>query len=152
MINIALIVILGYIAVKDLREMIVPNKALIILLVISLGHLFVNIPDVKNILCSLVTSSIIFGGLYGLGKNIIGAGDVKLILVLSLWLEFPYNLLAWWISFASGGLIGAFLILVQKCKLKAKIPFAPLLIFGMLTSYFCGENLWNWWQNMICGI
>lgn len=150
--NVVLIIILGYIAIKDLREMIVPNKALIALLLVGLINLCVNVIDVEKITYSFLVSSFIFCGLYYLGKNIIGAGDVKLVMVLSLWLEFPHNLLAWWIAFTLGGLTGIFLMIMRKYKFKAKIPFAPMLIMGMLLSYFYGKNLWDWWQNLICGI
>lgn len=149
MINIALYIILGYIVFKDLREMIISNKSLVCLFCLGIINLFIDTVSIEKILLSLAMNSFIFGSLYILGKNIIGAGDVKLAMVLSLWLVFPYNLLAWWIAFTIGGLVGIILILLCKRKLKAKVPFAPMIIIGTIISYLYGSDLWNWWQYII---
>ena len=147
LVNTALGIILGYITFKDLREMIIPNKALLILGVIGLIYVYEQNISL-NLLWSLISTTMIFGGLFILNKNSIGAGDVKLALVLSLWLNFPYNLMAWWLAFSLGGLVGS-ILLISKRRFKVKIPFAPLLILGMLLTYLWGEVLWIWWQEII---
>ena len=147
LVNTALGIVLGYITFKDLQAMIIPNKALLVLCAISLAYLYEQSIDL-SLLWSLLSTAMIFGGLFILSKNGIGAGDVKLALVLSLWLNFPYNLMAWWLAFSLGGLIGC-ILLISRRKLRLKIPFAPLLILGMLLTYLWGEILWIWWQKII---
>jgi leader peptidase (prepilin peptidase)/N-methyltransferase len=66
----------------------------------------------------------------------IGFGDVKLAFLLGLFLGFPNVVLALYIAFLTGGLIGIILILWKKKRMKSSIAFGPFLVLGTFLSFF----------------
>ena len=79
-----------------------------------------------------------------------GGGDVKLGFLLGLLLGLANTLLTLFIAFVSGALVGIFLILLQKKKMKSMLPFGPFLIFGFLVSYFWGSMIIGWyWERFL---
>lgn len=70
-------------------------------------------------------------------------GDVKLALVMGLFLGWPATAVALWLAFVSGALFGVILIALKKAKLGQKIAFGPFLVGGTLAALFWGEVLVN---------
>ena len=71
----------------------------------------------------------------------IGFGDVKLGVLLGLYLGFSKSLLALFLSYLLGGIISIGLVALKKKSLKSEIPFAPFLILGSFISLFWGDYL-----------
>ncbi|MCK4891200.1 MAG: prepilin peptidase, partial [Candidatus Pacebacteria bacterium] len=67
-----------------------------------------------------------------------GGGDVKLGFLMGLILGWPLVLIALFLSFILGSIIGIFLILVGKKKMKSMIPFGPFLVLGTFIAMFWG--------------
>lgn len=59
-----------------------------------------------------------------------GLGDVKLALVLGVWLGLYQGILWMFVSFLTGGIIASILLVTKKAKLKQRIAFGPFLIIG----------------------
>ena len=78
-----------------------------------------------------------------------GGGDVKLGFLMGLILGWPLVLIALFLSFILGSIIGIFLILVGKKKMKSMIPFGPFLVLGTFIAMFWGEWIMGWYVNMI---
>lgn len=74
-----------------------------------------------------------------------GWGDVKLVFFMGLFLGFPKILVALFLSFFIGAIIGVGLILVKKKELKSEIPFGPFLVAGTFIALFWGQELINWY-------
>lgn len=74
------IILFIYIAVVDIKEMIVSNKVLAVLLPLAVIKQAVSAADIGVILASTVVIAAIFTVLYYGMKGFIGGGDVKLIL------------------------------------------------------------------------
>lgn len=75
------------------------------------------------------------------GKGM-GLGDVKLALLLGIFLGFPHIITALYIAFLTGAAIGLILIICRKKKLSGgTIPFGPFLVFGALVSLFFGSQI-----------
>jgi prepilin signal peptidase PulO-like enzyme (type II secretory pathway) len=72
------------------------------------------------------------------GKGM-GFGDVKFVIFMGLFLGFPKILVAFFVSFVLGAIIGLILIAVKKKKAGSQIPFGPFLIIGLLTAHFYGS-------------
>lgn len=71
-----------------------------------------------------------------------GLGDVKLALLLGIFLGFPQIITALYIAFLTGAIIGLILIIWRKKKLSGgTIPFGPFLVFGALVSLFFGNSI-----------
>ena len=70
-----------------------------------------------------------------------GVGDIKLAFFMGLVLNWPLIILALFLAFLIGALVGVFLIILNKKKLKSEIPFAPFLIVATLISLFWGGEI-----------
>jgi leader peptidase (prepilin peptidase) / N-methyltransferase len=72
-----------------------------------------------------------------------GLGDVKLVGLMGLFLGFPKIIVALYLAFLTGALVGVILILVKQKKLKSEIAFGPFLVFSALVALFWGEEIWR---------
>ena len=142
------ILLLIYIAIKDITSFIISNKILCVLLVLALIRqvLSVNsINDMKFLLLCSVILLVIFSVLYYVIKNFMGGGDVKLIFVLSIWLGYPQIIIALYIAFIFGGVFAVMYLLIKQRMYTVKIAFAPFLVVGAVISFFIGSKLYDLW-------
>lgn len=73
----------------------------------------------------------------------LGFGDVKFGVFLGLMLGLTNGLFALIISFIIGALVALVLLVLKKKKIGDQVPFAPLLVLGVLITIFWGEFLVN---------
>jgi len=130
----------------DLWEHIVPNKILLILILIfgiaagmqALNDVARLIEILPSIIAGVVFCALCFGTGYLLSRKSMGAGDVKLSLVMGLFLTGEYVVGA----VLYGCLASAFYSIVQllrkKLSRKDMIPFVPFLYIGLIIRYFIG--------------
>lgn len=74
------------------------------------------------------------------GKGM-GLGDVKLTFLMGLVLGWPDILLALFLAFLSGALVGLSLIAVGSKTLKSQIPFGPFLSAGTIFTLLFGSQI-----------
>ena len=74
-----------------------------------------------------------------------GMGDVKLALLMGLFLGFPKILIALYFAFLTGALVSVILILGKKKKFGQTIPFGPFLVGGTIFALFYGSRAIDWW-------
>ena len=74
-----------------------------------------------------------------------GGGDVKFAFLLGLILGWPEILLAVFLAFLTGAIVGVMLILRKKKNLKETIPFGPFLALGTLITLFWGRYIVLWY-------
>ena len=79
----------------------------------------------------------------------LGFGDVKLVFFLGLLLSWPNILVALFLSFFIGALLGTGLIILKRKTLKSAVPFAPFLVIGTLIALFWGDILFDWYISLI---
>lgn len=77
-----------------------------------------------------------------------GVGDIKLAFFMGLFLGFPDILIALFLAFLIGAIIGIGLILAKKKTLKSEVPFGPFLVTGTFISLFWGEKIIQWYLNL----
>ncbi len=77
-----------------------------------------------------------------------GLGDAKMAFFMGLLLGLPNVLVALFIAFFFGALIGIGLIILKKKSLKSEIPFGPFLASGTLISLFWGRQILNFYLNL----
>lgn len=130
---------LEVILVSDLRFQIIPDGAVLVLLILGIIRLWYDgYGDMLkyDVATTLVLSAIpALLWLWSKGKWM-GLGDAKLILTTSLILGFPASLVAFLFSFWLGGIIGIILLITRLESLQSKIPFGPFIIMGSLLAYF----------------
>lgn len=89
-------------------------------------------------------------GLYFLTKGRgMGLGDVKFAMGMGLLLGWPRGLIALFIAFILGALVGVIMILLGWKKMKERIAFGPFLVLGTAVSLVWGANLWLWYWGLI---
>ncbi len=77
-----------------------------------------------------------------------GLGDVKLAFFMGLFLGFPNIVVALFLAFLIGAIIGVGLILVKKKNLKSELPFGPFLVTGTFIALFWGQAIVYWYLNL----
>ncbi len=72
-----------------------------------------------------------------------GVGDIKLAFLMGLFLGWPNILVALFLAFFIGAIIGIGLIIAGKKKMKSEVPFGPFLVAGTFLSLFFGEQIFS---------
>ncbi|MBI2465328.1 prepilin peptidase [Candidatus Shapirobacteria bacterium] len=70
-----------------------------------------------------------------------GMGDVKYVFFMGLLLGLTRTVLAFYLAFVVGALVGLVLIIFYKKNKKSRIPFGPYLIMATLVGWFWGEGI-----------
>jgi len=73
-----------------------------------------------------------------------GFGDVKLAFNIGFLLGFRMGLIALYISFIFGAIVGMLLIVIKKKHLTSKIAFGPFLVIGIIIMVFFQREIWSW--------
>lgn len=149
---------LAIIFVYDLRHYIIPDKILFPAIAGSLiwrGFLSLKIGHwslIENwslvighffpyFLAAIVASAFfLFLILITRGRGM-GLGDAKLAVLMGLLLGWPNILIALFLAFFSGALVGVSLIIAGRKTMQSQIPFGPFLIFGTLVALFWGQAI-----------
>ena len=76
-----------------------------------------------------------------------GVGDIKLAFLMGLILGFPDILIALFLAFFFGAIIGIGLIISGKKTLRSEVPFGPFLVTGAFLALFFGENIIRWYSH-----
>ena len=75
------------------------------------------------------------------GRDGLGLGDVKLMLLLGAVLGVQKTLVALIVGSSGGALIGVGLLLIKGGNLRLRLPFGPFLAAGALVSLWFGDQL-----------
>lgn len=79
-----------------------------------------------------------------------GFGDVKFMIFLGLALGLTGTLVALFLAFILGAVIGIGLMIIGKKQLSSKLPFGTFLTTAMLISLFFGTQLWQaYWRAFV---
>ena len=68
-------------------------------------------------------------------------GDIKLFIVLGIWLGWFGVLLIIFISSMLGSLLGIVGIMTNKVKFKQQLPFGPFIVIATVLYYFYKEEI-----------
>lgn len=78
-----------------------------------------------------------------------GMGDVKLAAFIGLVVGFPAVLVALFLSFLAGGVVGGSLLLSGVKGRKDPVPFAPFLVAGGIIAMLYGGQILDWYWRCI---
>ena len=79
----------------------------------------------------------------------IGGGDLRLAFVMGLVLGWKNGLVALFVAYLVGAIIGVVFMYVSGGDKKSQIPFGPFLAIGTVVALFFGEVIWNsYWSFM----
>jgi prepilin peptidase CpaA len=154
---IILTALLLVVVVFDVSKFIIPNW--VNLVIIVLFPLFlILVPNKIDVLSSILVMIAFFAGGYLLFQfRVMGGGDIKLLIALSLWIGWQPEVLmmfGFWTAI-SGGVLSLFLIIIRQylifigSKFK-KAPDYPKLLrwgepvpYGLAIAYAFGFLLWT---------
>lgn len=132
--------------ITDYWECIVPNRIILLCVSCCLIEIGLQYVHASGIIVEIFPSMILgflfslfsFGGAYLISRGQIGEGDVKLALVLGIFITGNYVVR----TVFYGCCISAFFSIVQllrnKITRKDEIPFVPFLYMGMIITYIVG--------------
>ncbi len=152
-----IVVNLMALAVYDLRWMLLPNRMVTPLAVLSVMYVLVSglVSGSVDPLVSAVWGALIGGGLFYILFQIsdgkwIGGGDVKLGAALGLIVGGPMNaiLLLFLASFI-GTLVALPLMIAGKASRTSKLPFGPFLIAAAYVVALYGERIVNQYNTLV---
>lgn len=137
--------------VYDLKHYIIPDKVLFPAIIIALIYNLIPPYDIQHILYNFLAAVIASGFfliifLVSKGRGM-GFGDVKLAVLMGLLLGLPDVLVALFLAFFFGAIIGVILMIFEKKSLKSEIPFGPFLIAGVFITILCGNQIIQWYLN-----
>jgi len=136
-----LIITLGLVIVSDLRKMIIPNQVLIVSAVFGLVFA-VLLPSWSWIIGAAFGGGL-FLAMYLAMPGMLGEGDIKLAALIGLYLGWPNIVPFIVISILAGAAICILLVLFGKATMKSRVPFAPFLGIGAVTTVLFQAQIWS---------
>ena len=140
-----------FIFVYDLKYLLVEDVVVVPAAIISL---IVNI-----ILGGTIWKFLLAGGAAALffllqylitrGKGI-GLGDTRIGLFMGFALGWPNIIVAIFIAYLIGLIVGLFLLLTGRKKIGAQVPLGPFLATGTFIALFWGDLIIKWYLDRLC--
>ncbi len=146
-----IIAVMTIIFIYDLRWYLIldvvtlPACVVIFLLNLALGITWQNM-----LISGIIGSSFfLFQFLISRGKWI-GGGDIRLGLLMGIALSWPSILVAIFLAYIIGSLVGVGLILTKKKQWGSQIPLGIFLSAATIITLFWGNEIMNWyWQLLL---
>ncbi len=150
-------ILLTIILIADILYYLVPDEAVLALLIITiLYRVTLTLGGQMQLLdlgYSFLSALVLVASFYGLhwitrGKGF-GLGDVKLAAPLALILGWPKVLVGVFLAFLLGAVFGVGLLVTRKARFGYAVPFAPFLIIGTLLSLVFGQQIWQSYLSLL---
>jgi leader peptidase (prepilin peptidase) / N-methyltransferase len=147
-----ILVLLLILAVYDDRWMILPDKVMLPLIVLSLVYT-VSLSIVHRSIVPLehaVLASVIVGAafyllvLFSQGRAM-GGGDIKLAIAMGLLLGPRATAVAMLVAFNCAAIVGIVLIAARRKGRRDHIAFGPFLVGGTIVAYLYGQAIVTWY-------
>ena len=139
--------------VYDLKHYLIPDKIIYPAIAITLFYQIIFNFQTSVFLISILSAV----GASGFFLAIVlvsrgrwmGVGDIKLAFLMGLFLSFPNILVALFLAFLIGAIIGIGLISARRKTLKSEVPFGPFLVTGTFIAMFWGERIVGWYLSLL---
>jgi len=142
--------VLIVIFVYDFKHYEIPDKVLFPAIAITFLYDLFLTGNISNFLLAGLIGFVFFFSIFFVSKgNWMGFGDVKFAILMGLLLGVSNILLALFLAFFFGAIIGIILMMFEKKGFKSEIPFGPFLVFGTFLALFWGPEIINWYFNLI---
>jgi leader peptidase (prepilin peptidase)/N-methyltransferase len=144
------ICLLIVLAAIDLKHMILPDELTLGGSALFFTYSFFN-PAVSqlNAILSGLGAALLFAGFFYFYLKVrkiegLGFGDIKMVLLMGLFLGLNRLVIAIFLGSLSGLLVGIFFMLFKKKNLKFALPFGPFLSLGSYIALFWGDAIMPW--------
>jgi len=136
--------------IYDLKHYLIPDKALIPAIIVSIlfNFFIASHASLFWFFASYLVPGLILFGLFFFIFFIskgrwLGFGDVKFVFFMGVLLGFAKSFLALFVASLMGSVIGILLIVAKKKQLKSTIPFGPFLAIGTFLMMIFGNAIEN---------
>lgn len=139
----------------DLKEMIIPDVLVVIIIILSIVYKIINYlyqgisPQILNSLGGLILAGGLFLIIIFLSKGGMGGGDVTLIAALGFVLGIKYVFLNIFLSFITGAVISILLLATKIKTRKDPIPFGPFIVLSFFLTVLGGKVIIDWYFNLL---
>lgn len=154
----ALVITFMALMVYDIRWMLLPNRIVVwsaLFAMLMLAVRYIDSPvDAAFITLQTLGAVTVAGGIflalfYISNGRWIGGGDVKLGLVIGLFIGTPaFAGLMLFIASVLGTLFALPFIVSGNKTIQSKIPFGPFLIIAAITTYIFGQAIMSWYLSI----
>ena len=79
----------------------------------------------------------------------IGGGDVRMGIMMGVWLGWPLVLLALVIAYFAGAIVSLLLLILRKKVWASATPFGTYLAVGTFVTMFWGGEILRWYLNLL---
>ena len=138
------------VALIDYDHKIIPNSITLPGILVGLGLSTWGLPIT---LVDSILGLLLGGGLFYLiavlTKGGMGGGDIKLIAMIGSFLGWQGALFTIFSGALLGSLVGITLMLLGRKGRKDKVPFGPFLSCGAILFILVGDDLINWYLNLL---
>ena len=136
--------------VYDLKHFIIPDKVIYPAIGVAFAYNVYQHEAFLQALLAGVAASAFFLLIVLVSRGAwMGLGDVKLALLMGLFLGFPAIVVALFLAFLIGAIIGIGLIVAHKKTMKSEVPFGPFLILGTFLALFWGQEIILWYVSFL---
>lgn len=145
-----LVSLLMIVLVTDLSQMIIPDRiVLFFLFLFAAFRIVYRLDPWWDAPLGAATGFALLALIALASRGGMGGGDVKLFAAMGLLVGTKLILLGFFFSTFFGALIGGIGLLSGKIKHRQPVPFVPFITLGMLTAFFFGDRLINWYVHLL---
>lgn len=141
--------ILATVSIYDLKYLEIPDQVIIPGIGIALLAAIAGLSPAPPITDALIGAAIpitffLLQFFVSRGKWI-GLGDVRIAALMGLILGWQKTLVALFLAYLLGSLIGAIGLATGKFTRQSHVPFGPFLAAGTIAAFFFGQNILDWY-------
>jgi len=141
---------LTMIFIMDLRWYIIVDKvSLPAAAIVLILNLWLGMPWPGLLLSAIIGAGFFLLQFIVSGGKWIGGGDIRLGLLMGLALGWPHILVALFLAYFLGAIVGLGLMLAGKKKFGSKLPFGTFLTIATAITMFYGQELMNFYFNLL---
>lgn len=105
-------------------------------------------------LTNLIIAGMLGGGFFALQYFIskgrwVGGGDIRLGALMGMMLGWQLLLVALFIAYIVGSIIGLVLIAQKKKSMSSQVPFGPFLVFATFITLIHGQVILSWYLRIL---
>lgn len=133
--------------VYDLRYMLIIDKFTIPAMVLAIVlNLWLGIVPAWSIMVGGIVIALFFWIQFSISRGTwVGGGDIRMGALMGFMLGLEYGLVALFIAYVLGAIVGTAMIAVGKAGRKTPIPFGTFLSVATLVVLFAGKQIIDWY-------
>ncbi len=145
--------VLTVLFVQDFRFQILPDVITLPAIIVAIGFWFFDPYNLSSITYHLLATAI-GGGFFLLQWLVsrgrwVGGGDIRLGALMGAILGWPNILLALFLAYVGGAIVGGTLLVLRQVTRKSQMAFGTFLTVSTVFTMFFGDQIVSWYAKVI---